>query len=222
MPPRKLHHLLYLSQALYAAENAGQKLVPATFLAAEAGPLEPNIYQLFADGAPVIQPAPFNLEIEAFLHEMWERFGQKPMGEIATFVERDGVWSRVLDASRNAEIPIEAMVASYVGSRALGSTPERQQRERQRKPQKEYWTDDGKRATKWTPGVSGGAPTAVKKEQIVRGTGGGIKRIIEAGAASAPGSGGPTTPGPRKAARTAAKKKPAAKPRAPRQPKPKA
>ena len=36
----------------------------ATFLAAEAGPIEPNIYALFEDGAPERQPGSLNTAVE--------------------------------------------------------------------------------------------------------------------------------------------------------------
>ena len=42
---QKLQRMLYLSQAHYAGEHGGAKLLPATFLATEGGPMEPNIFQ---------------------------------------------------------------------------------------------------------------------------------------------------------------------------------
>ena len=50
---RKLQSLLYLAQAHFANANRGRRLMPAIFLAADAGPLEPTIYHIFQDGPPV-------------------------------------------------------------------------------------------------------------------------------------------------------------------------
>ena len=51
---RKLQSLLYLAQAHFANANRGRRLMPAIFLAADAGPLEPTIYHIFQDGPPRI------------------------------------------------------------------------------------------------------------------------------------------------------------------------
>ena len=47
-----LQNLLYLAQARWAAVSHGQKLMPATFLATDSGPIEPTIYHVFRNGPP--------------------------------------------------------------------------------------------------------------------------------------------------------------------------
>ncbi len=155
MPPRKFHNLLYLAQALFAAENEGQMLAPATFLAAESGPIEPNIYQLFDNGPPLRRLNDIAAPVEDFLHDVWKRFGHMPTKDVESFVVRDRVWADALKRGRNSEITIEQMFMAYQGSRALGSTPQREAEKKSRKPGKEYWTQDGKKAERWIPGLSG-------------------------------------------------------------------
>ena len=48
--PAHAIRLLYLAQALYAAGNRQRKLMPATFLATVAGPMEPDIYLALESG----------------------------------------------------------------------------------------------------------------------------------------------------------------------------
>ncbi len=193
MPSRKFHHLLYLAQALYAAEHEGQMLIPATFLAAESGPIEPNIYQLFEDGPPLRKLPDISRPVEEFLHEVWSRFGALLVKEIEGFVVRDGVWSACLKVGRNSEISVERMQAGYRGSRALGSTPQREAARHLRNPGKEYWTEEGKRAKRWIPGISGrnGGAGGNGNE---RPTAAGVKKPV-----SRPDAGVERTPPPQKA-----------------------
>ena len=180
---RRLHFLLYLAQALYAGDNDGAKLMPATFLAAEAGPLEPNIYQFFQDGTPPIAPGTIGKAVENFLDEVWTRFGRQPVAELERFVYRDGAWAMALKRGRNSEITMESIVANYHGTRALGSTPTRQAAAQSRSPGKEYWTPGGKRAKKWVPGVSGNPPARIRADEPApnpRQQGSGIRGIIPA------------------------------------------
>ncbi len=184
LSPRRLHFLLYLAQALYAADHDGNKLIPATFLAAEAGPLEPNIYQLFAEGTPLTVPGKMNFAVETFLHEVWARFGRQSIAEVERFVSRDGAWSAALKEGRNSEITMELIVAAYEGTRALGSAPAREAAARSVSPGKEYWTMGGKRAAKWVPGVSGNPPARSRADEPPSGSpaagAGGVRRIVPA------------------------------------------
>jgi|TARA_B100000029_G_scaffold295235_1_gene288570 uncharacterized phage-associated protein len=67
LAPQKLQRLLYLSQAQYAAVNKGRKLMPATFIVTEYGPLEPTIYHVFENGPPQLKALAPNARVEAFL-----------------------------------------------------------------------------------------------------------------------------------------------------------
>ncbi len=64
---RKLQSLLYLAQAHFANANRGRRLMPAIFLAADAGPLEPTIYHIFQDGPPRIINTVPGPKVETFL-----------------------------------------------------------------------------------------------------------------------------------------------------------
>lgn len=189
LSPRKLHFLLYLAQALYAGENEGRKLMPGTFLAGEVGPVEPNIYALFEEGAPKRQPGALSVVVEEFLHEVWGRFGRESAKEIERFVHRDGVWEAAKKLGQNAEIPIELMTKVYAGSRVLGLRQAREQAARRRDPDEVYLTPSGKRAHKWVPGGSGAsapggsgaslnAPRAGEGPAKQKKAAGGIRRIV--------------------------------------------
>lgn len=183
LSPRKLHFLLYLAQALYAADHEGNKLIPATFLAAETGPLEPNVYQLFAEGPPRMAPGKMNFAVETFMHEIWARFGRQSVAEVERFLNRDGAWSAALKEGRNSEITMELIVAAYRGTRALGSAPAREAAARSLNPGKEYLTTGGKRAAKWVPGVSGKRAArsgATEPASASRAEGAGVRRIVPA------------------------------------------
>lgn len=181
LSPRKLHFLLYLAQALFAGENEGRKLMPGTFLAGAVGPVEPNIYALFEEGAPDRQPGVLSVAVEEFLHEIWGRFGHESAKEIERFVHRDGVWETAKKLGQNTEIPIELMTKVFAGSRVLGLRQERDQAASRRDPDEVFLTPSGQRARKWVPGGSRAGvpePRAGQEPAKQKKSGGGIRRII--------------------------------------------
>ncbi len=179
LPPRKLHFLLYLAQALFAGENEGRKLMPGTFLAGEVGPIEPNIYTLFEGGALDRQPGSLSLTVEEFLNEIWGRFGHESAKDIERFVHRDGVWEAVLKLGQNVEIPIELMSKAFAGSRVLGLKQDREEAASRRDPEEVFLTPSGQRARKWVPGGSGAsAPLAAEGPSEKKKGPGGIRRIV--------------------------------------------
>lgn len=185
---RKLHLLLYLAQAHYAADHGGQKLMPATFLATDAGPLEPNMFQLFADGRCALPGNDPSFAVETHLHEIWARYGKKTGEQIATIIGRDGVWKAVLSRGNRIEIPFEALFRGYGGGGKAVPLAERQTETAAPDApakEKEYWTLDGRRAQKWVPGVGRGAAPQAPVAPAKKPPGGGIRRIIPA-----PGKGG--------------------------------
>lgn len=100
--------------------------------------MEPNSYQLFAEGTPLIVPSKINSPAEFFLDEVWARFGRQSVAEFERFLRRDGAWSVAPKEGRNCKITMSQIVASYEGSRALGSSPARQAAARSRSPGKVY------------------------------------------------------------------------------------
>lgn len=171
--PQKLQRLLYLSQAQYAALNQGRKLMPATFVATEYGPLEPTIYHVFENGPPQLKSLAPSTRVEGFLMIVWQHFGAHTAEELLEVIKGDGAYTTTLEENgRNAEVTIDALAAAYEG-RAISPAPatgtgvsldelDKRSRERElkdrgltpkpKKGEKEYWTADGRRGVKWTPG----------------------------------------------------------------------
>ena len=49
---RKVQCFLYLAQAHFADQNDGRKLMPATFIATQTGPIEPTVYHIIRRRTP--------------------------------------------------------------------------------------------------------------------------------------------------------------------------
>jgi len=76
LQPQKLQRLLYLSQGYYYA-TFKRKLMPATFIADERGPMEPNIFIAFSKGRPDFDlNILFTDQIKRFLDSIWKKFGR--------------------------------------------------------------------------------------------------------------------------------------------------
>ena len=177
LAPQKLQRLLYLSQAQYAALNKGRKLMPATFIVTEYGPLEPTIYQVFESGPPQLKALAPSARVETFLMIIWQRFGAHTADDLVEIIKSDGVYDATLEENgRNAELAIDALAAAYQ-SRAISPAPaagagisledlDKRAQEHElkakghspkpKKGEKEYWTQDGRRGTKWVPGQKRG------------------------------------------------------------------
>ena len=139
---RKLQSLLYLAQAHFANANGGRRLMPAIFLAADAGPLEPTIYHIFQDGPPRIINTVPGAKVEAFLSEVWRRYAQLSDDDLAGEVAEDRHYRSAHAQGRMHEVRIagpgrdenpKVVQAAPPG----GPTP---------------MTADGRKAAKWTPG----------------------------------------------------------------------
>ena len=114
LAPQKLQRLLYLSQAQYAALNQGRKLMPATFVVTEYGPLEPTIYHVFEDGPPPLKSRAPSARVDGFLMIIWQHFGAHTAEELLGVIRSDGAYAATLEeAGRNAEISIEALTSAY-------------------------------------------------------------------------------------------------------------
>ena len=177
LAPQKLQRLLYLSQAQYAALNKGRKPMPATFIVTEYGPLEPTIYQVFESGPPQLKALAPSARVETFLMIIWQRFGAHTADDLLEIIKSDGVYDATLEENgRNAELAIDALAAAYQ-SRAISPAPaagagisledlDKRAQEHElkakglspkpKKGEKEYWTQDGRRGTKWVPGQKRG------------------------------------------------------------------
>ena len=147
LQPQKLQRLLYLAQAHFAGEHDGAKLMPATFIASEVGPIEPNVYHLFEHGAPSLPLAALGAPSEEYLMGIWDRYGRKNAQELGDLARADGAYALAFNSGCDTEITAEMLAAAYGGKRTKkvrgGAKPA---------ADPTYWTQSGKRATKWIPG----------------------------------------------------------------------
>lgn len=72
LQPQKLHRLMYLAQAYFGMLQNGAKLMLATFVAREKGPIEPTIFKAMARGRPQIDASPVEEVPRAMF---WTAFG---------------------------------------------------------------------------------------------------------------------------------------------------
>lgn len=139
LQPQKLQRLLYLAQGHYAREHYGRKLTPATFVAHDMGPVEPNIYRLFEDGRPVVGYAPPPVEVQNFLEIIWRRFGGHSVDRLNALIAGQAVYRAVAAGGPGEEIRFEDMVAAFAEKQEQSDT---------------IRTADGRTVRKWTPSRS--------------------------------------------------------------------
>lgn len=137
---QKLQRLLYLAQGCYAQENYGRKLMPATFVTHDMGPVEPNVFRVFEAGRPQIDYVPPAAEVEDFLERMWRRFAIHPVERLNTLVIGQAAYRSAAADGMREEIPHDALVEAF-------KTPEQKKAPTLRTP-------DGRRVTKWIPSRS--------------------------------------------------------------------
>lgn len=103
----KLRWLLYLAQAHYAIAREGAKLMPATFLVGDDGPVEPTLDLVFQAG--IENPWTPNLSetSEAFLDAFWKRFGILPAVALHKLVIGDPAWRKAQENGPGSEIAVE-------------------------------------------------------------------------------------------------------------------
>lgn len=103
----KLRWLLYLAQAHYAIAREGAKLMPATFLVGDDGPVEPTLDLVFQAG--IENPWTPNLSetAEAFLDAFWKRFGILPAVALHKLVVGDPAWRKAQENGPGSEIAVE-------------------------------------------------------------------------------------------------------------------
>lgn len=123
----KLHQLLYLAQALYAATQKGRKLIPATFLAGAEGPLEPTVADALRRGLGNVENCSLEKPLELMLTALWQQYGALPGVALSRMIASDGAWSASLAIAVEAEIPLAAMGGSYRAmlSRQPAAEPEK-------------------------------------------------------------------------------------------------
>lgn len=103
----KLRWLLYLAQAHYAIAREGAKLMPATFVVADEGPLEPTLDLVFQSGLENPWSPSMSETAEAFLDGFWKRFGLLPAVALHKLVMGDPAWKKALENGPGSEIHVE-------------------------------------------------------------------------------------------------------------------
>ncbi|MDX2222358.1 MAG: DUF4065 domain-containing protein [Rhodospirillaceae bacterium] len=113
LQPQKLQRLLYLAQAYYGVAKHGQKLMPATFIAADDGPLEPTLFRAFERGRPAVDVRPIEADVQHVLDSIWRQFGAHSTDRLTKLVQRHPPYVEAYDAAPLSEIPFENMIKFY-------------------------------------------------------------------------------------------------------------
>lgn len=103
----KLRWLLYLAQAHYAIAREGAKLMPATFLVGEDGPIEPTLDLVFQAGIENPWSPSLSETAAAFLDGFWKRFGMLPAVALHKLVVGDPAWRKAQENGPGSEIHVE-------------------------------------------------------------------------------------------------------------------
>jgi len=135
---QKLQRLLWLAQGHYAATYHGRKLMPATFVAMEIGPQEPNIYRAYELGRPELAESATPAEIADFLDRLWGRFGHHATAHLNKLVHAHRVYTEALEQGEGEEIPYEKIARYFSEQRHV-------------KPATVVRSADGRIWKKWTP-----------------------------------------------------------------------
>jgi uncharacterized phage-associated protein len=113
LQPQKLQRLMFLAQAYFAVAYGGLKLMPATFVAAEEGPIEPTLYRAFARGKPAVDLTPIEETAVHMLDSIWRQFGALSTDKLTKLVKRHPPYIDAYEEAPNSEIPLAAMAAFY-------------------------------------------------------------------------------------------------------------
>ena len=133
---QKLQRLLFVAQGQYAVQFYGRKLMPATFVAYEVGPLEPNIMRFFEFGPPNIPTLDPPSEVEEFLERIWRKFGHYSADKLGELSRAHPAYKAASKSGFGEEIPFSWIVK---GAKAKP------------KPAETIKMADGRVATKWMP-----------------------------------------------------------------------
>lgn len=123
LQPQKLHRLLYLAQAYYGATFEGRWLMPAVFLAEEAGPLEPNVYAALENGRPDVALKPIDDRCRHFLDSLWRQFGHHTAEHLTMLLKNQPPYLEAYDRAPGSVISYKSMVAYFREARSP-ATPE--------------------------------------------------------------------------------------------------
>ena len=83
----KMQVLLFLSQVHFAMAKKAQILVPSTFICDKDGFFEPNLRRLFAQGRPFMTPVSLPKEVNLFLEQIWQKYGNISQYRLDSFIK---------------------------------------------------------------------------------------------------------------------------------------
>jgi uncharacterized phage-associated protein len=158
-PPsaERLRWLLYLAQARFAAANNGHKLMPACFVAATDGPIEPTVARTLTAGLAEPWAPELAEDARRYLEQFWRGFGALPETALRRLIAGDETWRRALAYGAGAEIdfatsPREATGALRARTAAAGAASGKMlQREEKTAGDELRFTADGRLVTRWKP-----------------------------------------------------------------------
>lgn len=113
LQPQKLQRLMYLAQAYFGVLQNGAKLMPATFVARDEGPIEPTIFKALARGRPAIDSAPIDEVPRHVLDSVWRQFGSHSVDYLNKMIARHPPFADALAIGPSTEISLEAMIDFY-------------------------------------------------------------------------------------------------------------
>lgn len=118
LQPYKMHSMMFLAQAYYGALHK-RRLVPAIFIAGERGPIEPNVFRIFASSdRPYIERLMVPEPVERFLDSLWRRFGHHSADYLVGLVRSHQPYKDAIARGPRTEIAMDAMVRFYGRSRS--------------------------------------------------------------------------------------------------------
>ena len=139
LQPQKLQRLLYLAQGYYAREYYGRKLMPATFIVHDMGPVEPTVFRLFEAGRPQIGFVAPPAEVKTFLEIVWRRFGGHTVDRLNALIGGQALYRETSSRGQGEEIPFDEMAAAFASKDDAAETVR---------------TPDGRAVKKWMPSRS--------------------------------------------------------------------
>lgn len=146
LPAKKLQQLMYLAQAVFAGRAGGRKLMPATFLAGEQGPYEPNIL-IMLDAGLATTPRPMIAKsAKSLLEIIWREYGVQTPQQLSRLIAADGLWRSTFERGANSEVTIDAMRRAYAPARSAATGPARPS-----EAATVRFTLDGRPVVKWAP-----------------------------------------------------------------------
>ena len=113
LQPQKMHRIMFLCFAYFAAAHHGRKLMPATFVASADGPLEPNIYKAFENDRPFLNIKPLKDEALEVCDSVWRRFGHHSVEKLNKALKSHPPYEAAFNEGPKSEITFDAILAFY-------------------------------------------------------------------------------------------------------------